>query len=373
MKFSFNITAQQAFIIALCLSSSLYAADRQDKDVLLDGLLARDSLIRTGTFVYKFDSLLLPDYGNGPPWPWTKEDEPYTSELTIAGDEWVVRWPNSPIVSVRRSNFSATYTETPQPEGEETYRSLIITDQAGVHTSLEQECKTGNPRFCFLRSARMPTSQIAEFIDANRHRIEYKGEVAVNGIASQLLQITVSKKDIMEMMSSYHPIYFSQESIIISFYIAPKLTYAAVRIDFSTPEGFMVERYEALDFVEVAPGIFFPKVFCNISNFTSSGRGYYVYQYLFSEINNVNKRIPDSAFKISVPEGARVRDSRPGSGDTVFYVDKGVTFSSADELIKKTIAPTKHGYTRIVLCILGASLLLLGLGLKFREHFAQGT
>jgi hypothetical protein len=344
--------------------------DNQNKDILIDGLLARETLIRTGTFVFKHGSMVIKDYGNGQPWSWEESNIPYTAELTIAGDEWVLRWPTTPIVSMHRRDFSATYTETPQPDDKEIYRSLVITDPSGVHSSLEEECKS-DPLFCILKAGAIPSAQMSEFMEKHRNRIEYLGEKTINDIKTQILQIRIPKKEFSDVMPSIHPVYLKQDAMLITYYIAPQLTYSAIRIEYSTSDGYMTKRYEATDFEEVAIGIFFPKCYCTISNFTKNGQGYYIHQYLVSQIKNVNKHVQESDFEMAIPEGARVRDSRPGSGDIVFYIDKNISFSKADELIKKNIAPTKRNYFRIICFTLSAIFFILLFYMSIRNRILK--
>lgn len=337
----------------------VYAQANQDqKDVLLDGLLARETLITTGTFVFKHTSMVIKDYGDGQPWPWEEGEEPYTMELTVAGEEWVVRWPGTPIVSMHRAEFSLTYTETPQPDGKETYRSLVITDPAGVHKSLEDECK-GNRRYCILRAGSVPSAKLAGYLETNRNNIKHVGEKTINGIDTQILRIRLSKDELLDVFRALHPVYLEEDTMVMSFYVAPTRNYSAIRIEYATPDGYMTKRYECTEFSEVADRVFFPKCYCDISNFSKAGNGYYVHQYLISDIKNVNRPVPESSFEMEVPEGTRVRDSRPGKGEVVFYLDDKVSFSTADKLIQETIEPPKSKYLRIISVVSSATLLLL--------------
>lgn len=373
MRLKFVILLLSCFIPVLAFSVfSLYAEESSNREVLLDGLLARESMIRTGTFVFKYGSMVINDkyHDRGQPWNWPEGEIPYTAELTVAGDEWVLRWPTTPIVSMHRGNFSTTYTETPQPDGQETYRSLVLTDAAGIHTSLEEECKS-DMLFCVTKAGAVPTFLLSEFMRKNRTRIQYAGEKSIDGVLTHALQLRISKKEFSQIMSSLHPSYLKQDAMLITFYVAPLMAYAAVRIEYATPDGFVTKQYSASDFTEVAKGVFFPMCYCSINNFTDSKQGYYINQYVISELRNVNERVSESAFKVAIPAGARVRDLRPGSGDTVFFVDKDVTFSTADELIRKTIVPPRNNEVRIVFCLVGVLLMLFGIGLKLKEWYSK--
>jgi hypothetical protein len=322
-------------------SLSLAAGTPDDKDALLDGLLARESLIRTGTFVFQHASMVIKDDGDGGPWPWEKGETPYTAELTIAGKEWVLRWPTTPLVSMHRSDFSATYTETPQPNGQETYRSLILTDPAGVHKSLEEECD-GDLKFCIPKAGTLPSAKISRFMEDNRDKIEHVGEETIAGIVTQKLQIRLSTKEFSKILRGLHPRYLKHDTMVMTFYVAPTRNYSAIRIEYSTPDGYVTKRYECQDFTEVAKGIFFPRCYLDMSNFSDAGNGYYVHQYLVSDVRKVNEAVPESSFRMDIPAGARVRDSRPGKGDHVFHLNQGVSFSQADELLRASLDPPRR-------------------------------
>ena len=312
--------------------------EKQDKDTLIDGLLAREAALRSGTFVFQYGTMVVKEYDKGQPWPWRQGETPHVAELTIADEEWILRWPKTPLFSMYRSDFSTVYNVTEQPGGRPTYRSLVFTGPGGICESLEKEGES-NPLFCVTKGGTVPTRKWAVFLKKNRDRIEHLGEKTVNGTKTQRLQIRVLKEEFPQIVSGIHPDYLKRDAMLISFDVAPSLGHAVVRIEKTTPEGDVTDRYEAAGFSEAAPGLFFPKHHCTIGDFTRNDRGYYITQYIVSEIKNVNKPVPESAFVVSVPKGTRVRDSRPGRNNAVFHIDQDVTFSKADEFFRKAAAP----------------------------------
>jgi hypothetical protein len=72
-------------------------------DRLIDGVLTRCSAIKTGTFYFKYGSLWA-DPAKPKPWDWAPEDD-RSVFLTVAGDEWVVRWPKAANTVMHRKGY----------------------------------------------------------------------------------------------------------------------------------------------------------------------------------------------------------------------------------------------------------------------------
>ncbi|MCL2623119.1 MAG: HEAT repeat domain-containing protein, partial [Planctomycetaceae bacterium] len=295
------------------------------KDKLIDGLFAYHTLIKTGTFTYQFGTMVTEsdDYSQPLPWQDKGYGTPYTAELTVADNGWVMRWPTTPIVSMYHRDYSATYTETPQPEGE-TYRSLIIERSGRMNKPLDEEGKNA-PLYEVVKAGAVPTPQMLKYMKKHRDRIEYLGKKTVRDIETHVVQLRIPKAEIDEFKGSFHPKELKEDFIVASFYVAPSLSFAAVKIVTWTPDGVTTHRYEATDFQEVAKGIFFPMRYYSIGDFTMHGNGYYIYQYLISELKNVNQPVPESNFEIAAPAGTRVRDSR-SNDDNIYYIDKDTIF-----------------------------------------------
>lgn len=310
-----------------------YAEQGDTKQLpLIDRFLARNSAIASGSVQYQWTSISVAaeDFEEGQPWDWPDEKQVLPCELTVDGEKWAMRWPGHPNVAVHRRDFSAVYYETPQPDGS-VYRSLVIDGPMGNAKPLELEGEHA-PRYRILKAGALPSARMAAYLKKHRGRIEAVGQRTVNEIDTQLLRIWVPKEELQEVYSGLHPLFLEAEGMVLDFYVAPELGHAIVRIESSTPDGFWTRRYESTDFEEVADGIFFPKCYCRIGNFTDSGRGYFVYQYKILEVEEANQPVPESKFVISVPQGTRVRDSRPGQQERVFHLEQPASFSNPDEL-----------------------------------------
>ncbi|MGL6196204.1 MAG: hypothetical protein ACRC2T_15415 [Thermoguttaceae bacterium] len=315
------------------------ADEKPTKDALLDALLAHEKQIKSATFAYKHGSLTSKKYVEGKLWDWPKGEPRSSVELTIAEKEWVLRWPGYPNTSMCRSDFAATYYETPQPAGD-IYRSFIITDPGGVCKSIENE-KEENRLYALPSAGALPSEKLVTFLKKNRDRIEYGGEEKINGYSTHVLRICILKNEFSEIMNGINPEYLKRNEMVISFYVAPELANALVRIEESTINGLWTQRYDAVDFTEVAKGIFFPKQYMDVSKFYRKEESYYINQYEVSEISNVNAEIPKTFFEMDLPKGTRVSDSRTGRGDSVVVTDREITFFKPDDLIIEALTPKK--------------------------------
>ena len=312
----------------------------QTKDTLLDGLFAYQTLIKTGIFTYQFDSMVTESDDYSQPLPWKDGKTPYTAELTLAdNNEWVLRWQRSHNVRMYRRDLSATYYEVPQPDGD-IYRSLILTGSSGEHKPLEEEMKN-QPLYGVVKAGAVAKTQMLKYMKKHRDRIEYHGKKTINDIETHLVQLHIPKDEIGEFQGSFHPKELNEDFIVASFYVAPSLSYATVKIVICTPDEVTTHRYEATDFKEVAKGIFFPMRYYSIGDFTMFDRGYYIYQYLVSELKNVNQPVPGSRFEITAPAGTRVRDSR-SKEDVVYYIDKDTIFFQSDW--RKRLTKSQQNY-----------------------------
>jgi hypothetical protein len=334
-------------------------SDGQDNvKALLDGVIARGSVIQTGEFKYRFGSLWA-NPADPSPWSWDPSDD-RTVSLTVAGSEWIVRWPNFANADIHRKDFDATYVPIRQKNGEMLH-SFRISDSVA---SLESEA-INSQMYRFIRAGTIPWPLLQEYLVKNRSDATDKGAVEVDGVSTHLIEWKVTKEN-YKVLQSYNPVLSDKyDATLIKLFVCPKMGYVVKRLDYCTPSGEMANRYEADEFKELAPGVFMPKFYFYIRNFYDFGnkKGYYVDQFELIEASKVNQSIPESAFALELPKGTRVADYRSSKPETHFATGSVVDIAEIDQVInaRANVTPdlSKPAYFRKSLIWINLVVLLL--------------
>jgi hypothetical protein len=159
-------------------------------------------------------------------------------------------------------------------------------------------------------------------------------------VETRLLEWTIPERD-YGVLGDLNPVLHREyDSTLLRVYIIPEKGYVVRRLDYCTPEGDeakMAMRFESEHLEEVAEGIYFPRNFALIRNYHDfgNGEGFYTDQFTLLMVTNVNSPVPESAFEMTLPEGTRVGDHRPGVPVTRFRTGKTLSFTQVDDLIRK--------------------------------------
>ena len=138
----------------------------------------------------------------------------------------------------------------------------------------------------------------------------------LNGLAVKVLEWKIERKDLWDALF-FVPVWLVKQKkgpATLSVYVAEELGYAVPRIAAHGPDGKLVFSVDAVDFRQAGRGIWFPHETTVVYN---SGGSTTTHEYLVKTIE-INEPIPKDAFKILLPAGTRVRDSRPGVSQIIF-------------------------------------------------------
>jgi hypothetical protein len=207
-----------------------------------------------------------------------------------------------------------------------------------------------------------------EYVSAHRGNAVLKGASEVNGIPVVVLEWSVPKD---AAFKAFHAVgEQTRNGGILRLFVAPQLGYVLPRVEFAGVGGGVDNRFEASDFVEANPGIFFPKKFsCQIYN---QGKPGVNVSYVVTHLEKVNDVIPEEDFILHVPHGAQVSDQRSPVGSEFYRVGENREPLPKDlgDLIVTPSSPKgrwARSSTAIVIGIL-VGLLLVGLYYRARRR-----
>jgi hypothetical protein len=119
---------------------------------------------------------------------------------------------------------------------------------------------------------------------------------------------------------------------VLRLHIAEQLGYVLPRIEYVAPDGSIASRFEASDFREAAAGIFVPgNAAVQVYNPDGSVGFYNSFSDLRAE--GINEEADDDAFKIFVPEGTEIYDSRSPKGGIPIVAHRGLVPAEFSEAI----------------------------------------
>jgi len=123
-----------------------------------------------------------------------------------------------------------------------------------------------------------------------------------------------------------------QQGGVLRLYIAPQLGFAVPRATYETVDGFVATEFDAYNFEEVAPGIFFPRK-ARIQEYQP--RPSYYQNYEIKKIENINGEVPHQEFSIDIPAGTEVT--------YVFGRKEPITFTVGEQMntddLENALAP----------------------------------
>ena len=319
----------------LLLCSSLFGARhvRADRHLeeLIDGVVARSAAIYQAQFEFEMEDKL------GPSLETQQLERSSHYQLTVAGNEWILRHGGSPNLMMNREDASVRYYEAKDAQGNR-QQSLHITAPLSLEAARGQNLLYTVPRHGTFW---YPTQ--AAFVHQHRDAAQLVEQYESAGAQVAVLQWQISAEDFGEALLVIPPEIAKRRQGLLRVHVAPDLGSALPRIEYCSPDGNVAKRFECSDFVEIEEDLFFPH---HTKCITWVADQVAVSEFRLRDIRFVNRSIPDETFAFPVPAQTRVRDARPGFPRTVFQLKTALPF----EELETTLAPPRADSSWRPLC-----------------------
>ena len=137
--------------------------------------------------------------------------------------------------------------------------------------------------------------------------------------------------------------------------VAPELGYAIPSIEYVTDDGrvalsLTTSQYEACD-----SQVFFPR---HAQCMTELDEGQQTSSFTVHRVEYVNQSLPAKEFAMQIPEGTRVRDSRPGVPTSVFYLNNQDQLEDLNRILEPT-GKSRRSSNRIILLAINSLCLMV--------------
>lgn len=321
-------------------------------DEMLDAVVARGTALFSARLTFEVNSTIAQGERDI-----VEDTRRYV--LSISGEDWILRHPNFPDFIM---NFHDSTIHFYQTESEKTgiHRSLQMSAPTTIDEQLARDYSLSVTRNGTLWYRRQ-----LNFIDEQRHRVERKNGETIDGHATVLFRWRVHSDDLDDAIIVVPPAMQGDLAGYLHLYAAPSLGYALPRIDYLTVGGQLARRYESTDFVEVDQNLFFPK---RTQCIAYGDRERHLTTLTVSNIEHVNQDLPTDEFKVNVPQGTRIRDSRPGSPQLVFRLGEQKELAEVTDVVDGTNSRAISFNFRIACIAANGLLVMLLLALWIRRQ-----
>jgi hypothetical protein len=241
---------------------------------------------------------------------------------SFSGTSWADRDSDRSAPQISRINHNGHLLEfrvAPQPGGAINYSANIAPP---CELNSGREAQTNLPPV--FAGSFWKTAQL-KYVLGHASRCRLVGNATVNEIATEHYELDVPAADHRAFVSLCPGL---RNGGAIRFFVAPQLGYLLPRIEFVTPQGEVAQSYEAKDFLEVAPGIFFPKRIQKNIHSASGGSLSHVEFDIRSEL--INQPIPDDDYIVQFPVGTDVNDARDPEQVKAFRLEEPTPSSAFD-------------------------------------------
>jgi hypothetical protein len=147
-----------------------------------------------------------------------------------------------------------------------------------------------------------------QFVRDHASKARVLGTKAINAIVTEGIECDVAEGD------AYRAFYSINEMLRqggkLRLYAARQLGHALPRIEYVDRFGTVQYTFDASEFKEVAPGIFFPATY-------RTAAGSFTRAYRLKKIERINGALPDSEFVLPIPADTSIHDERPKLTDKV--------------------------------------------------------
>jgi hypothetical protein len=334
-----------SFLAAAPSPAEESAATRQVQEAI-NGILARSEAIIAIQVRYQYrgtsrgaDGSALADYSQ-------------SLRLTVQGLNWILRYVDSPNFRLRRNDATLNYTES-IGAGRDPIRSLHIEAPVPLR-SLTYE----NAAYAATRLGTLWFMEQAQFLRAHREKAIRQPDASVDNIKTIVLDWDVGPPTFGQAMLVIPPKIAQARRGTLRLHTAPELNYALPCIEYLTPQGEVELQIKARNFAPAGNGIYFPHdVECTTSRLDGIERN----EFRVQEISLVNEVIPDAEFALKIPQGTRVRDSRPGVPTSIFNLESRSQRDNVDALLAGQAAGQTTTSLRWTLLAVNLTFLTLSL------------
>ncbi len=158
-----------------------------------------------------------------------------------------------------------------------------------------------------------------QFVQANKDMAQRKPAVEVNGRSCQVLEWNVAAADKYKAFHGTNELTDDGGSLRVC--AAPDLGFALPRVEYVGRNGMVAASFDSWDFKQYRDGIFIPAR-CRMQYHSRTGPGFFA-EFQIMEASAINESIPDSDFRVELPVGTAVSDSRPGTHSINFEIKEG--------------------------------------------------
>lgn len=287
-------TTLLATALLLC-AIDLSTAFPQQPAELIHGIVSRSQAIASGRISYTFKS---ESRRGGRASKSTVLPEVTTS---FSDSSWADRTKGSQVVRINHDGYFLEFVQTPQRDGSRRPGATLLPQKAlGSRMEL-------NAPPVFAGSFWHPEQ--LQYVEKHADDFQLVRSSVINEIPVVILQLDVRAELHRDAFHILLPALKSGG--IIRLYVAPQLGFVLPRIEFLTPSNQVAMSCDAVDFNEVAPGIYFPK---RLWTETHAAGGASPYRGEFTtRCELINQTIPPEDFIVELPLGTRIQDAQePG-------------------------------------------------------------
>jgi hypothetical protein len=316
----------------------------QGLENLVQGVLSRAEAVFSARMEYK------QKIGSGIPPKFSSELE---MEASFSGSSWVTRCRTTGAVATNHNGKFVRWIKPDPRNGALAVDYLTIKRPEAIDLNYPPAAPYFAGTFWFKITR--------QYVRDHRHEAVRAGSGEVNGVPVTILEWPVPKSAVFQAFDAVNE--FTQNGGILRLFVSTQLGHALPRVEFAGVGGGVADRFDAADFVEVAPGIFIPKRFSE-QGYNSEGPMGNIH-YEVTRVEKVNEVIPEEDFILQVPRGAIVSDQRSMQHAETFRVGENQVSEPKDigDLIVSGAAPSKafSSWPTAVGIGLAVGLLLIGL------------
>lgn len=283
---------------------------------LVRGVVARSSAIASGRLTYTFKT-----HGFNGPRISNLTTFPETT-TSFSGSSWAERKKGSHIVRINHDGYFLEFVQTPQRDGSVRPGATLLPQKPLTSRKELNVPPLFAGSFWFESQLR--------YVEKHADDFRLTDSIVVNSVPVTVVEHAVAAKDHRDAFYILLPALKSGG--IMRLYVAASLGFVLPRVEFLTPAGQVAQTYEATDFSEVAPGIYFPR---RIWTETHAAGGAARFRAEFTtQCALINDEIPGEDFVVEMPPGTRVQDAREPGNVVTFQLSAASSSAklTADEL-----------------------------------------
>ena len=220
---------------------------------------------------------------------------------SISETSWAERVRGSSLVRINHDGHLLEFVQTPQHDGSVRPGTTLLPQRP-----LESRKELNVPP---LFAGSLWFHEQLRYLQKHADRVQPMASSTVNGVPVEVLELAVPAEDARHAFHVIMPNLKQGGTIRLS--IAPQLGFVLPRVELLTTGKQVAQVYEATDFNETAPGIYFPSRLWMESRDADQRPRYRAEFAVRCEL--INEPIPSEDFVVDLPLGTHVQDAqRPG-------------------------------------------------------------